>query len=222
VRTYGFREDSYREAADLGVMFIRYTPEDPPQVEALKEGGKDVVRVTVADPILGQRLELDADVLSLAAAVIPAQATLELASMFKVALSPDQYFKEAHVKLRPVEFATDGVYLCGTAHYPKHIPETINQAYGAAGRTVTLLSKDTVVTSGTVCKIDADSCVGCLTCQPLCPYEAITYNLKDRICVVNEILCKGCGNCASACPSHSANLRGYKPEQVLAQIKVAC
>jgi len=222
MRTYGFREDAYREASDKGVLFIRYTPEDPPQVEAAKEGGKDIIRVTIPDPILGQRLELDADVLSLAAAVIPADATLELASMFKVALSPDHFFKEAHVKLRPVEFATDGVFLCGTAHYPKHIPETINQAYGAAGRVLTLLSKDTVVSSGTVATIYADSCVGCLTCLPLCPYEAISYNIKDRVCEVNQILCKGCGNCASACPSHSAQLAGYKPDQLLLQIGAAC
>jgi heterodisulfide reductase subunit A len=222
MRTYGFREDFYREASEKGVMFIRYTPEDPPQVEATTEGGKDIIRVTVPDPILGQRLELDADVLSLAAAVIPSASTMELASMFKVGLSPDQYFKEAHVKLKPVEFATDGVFLCGTAHYPKHIPETINQAYGAAGRVLTLLSKDTVVTSGTVAKIDPDSCVGCLTCLPLCPYEAISYNTQKRICQVNPILCKGCGNCASACPSHSAKLRGYKPEQLLVQIGAAC
>jgi heterodisulfide reductase subunit A len=138
-----------------------------------------------------------------------------------VALSPDQFYKEAHVKLRPVEFATDGVFLCGTAHYPKHIPETINQAYGAAGRALTLLSKDTVVTSGTVAQIDAGSCVGCLTCLPLCPYEAIWYNADKKICQVNKMLCKGCGNCASACPSDSAQLGGYKPEQILAQICAA-
>jgi heterodisulfide reductase subunit A len=218
MRTYGFREDKYREASDKGVRFIRYEPDDKPQVEAVEEGDKSILRVTVPDPVLGQRLELDAHVLSLAAAVIPASSTLEMASMFKVALSPDQYFKEAHVKLKPVEFATDGVYLCGTAHYPKHIPETINQAYGAAGRVLTVLSKDTVVSSGAVCKINPGSCVGCLTCLPLCPYEAISYNLRERVCEVNEILCKGCGNCASACPSHSAQLRGFKAEQLLAQI----
>ncbi len=221
VRTYGFREDSYREAMELGVQFVRYTPEDPPQVEEAKEGGKDVIRVTVPDPILGQRLELDADVLSLAAAVIPAESTPEMAGMFKAALSEDQYFKEAHVKLKPVEFATDGVFLCGTAHYPKHIPETINQAYGAAGRALTLLAKDTVTTSGTVARINYDTCVGCQTCLPLCPYEAISYNSKKRVCVVNQILCKGCGTCASACPCHCANLLGYKPEQILAQIGAA-
>jgi heterodisulfide reductase subunit A len=221
MRTYGFREDNYREAADKGVVFIRYTPEDPPQLEAMAEGGKSILRVTVPDPILGQRLELEADVVSLAAAVIPAAATNELTSMFKVALSPDHFFKEAHVKLRPVEFATDGAYLCGTAHYPKHLPETINQAYGAASRVLTLLSKDTVKTSGTVAHIDSESCVGCLTCEPLCPYEAISYNMDKGVCSINKILCKGCGNCASACPSHSALLGGYKPEQILAQICVA-
>jgi heterodisulfide reductase subunit A len=221
MRTYGFREDKYREASDKGVVFIRYTPDDAPQVEAMEEGGKQILRVTVPDPILGQQLELDADVLSLATAVIPAAATQDLAGMFKVALSPDQFYKEAHVKLRPVEFATDGVFLCGTAHYPKHIPETINQAYGAAGRALTLLSKDTVVTSGTVAQIDAGSCVGCLTCLPLCPYEAIWYNADKKICQVNKMLCKGCGNCASACPSDSAQLGGYKPEQILAQICAA-
>jgi len=141
--------------------------------------------------------------------------------MFKAALSPDQFFKEAHVKLKPVEFATDGVFLCGTAHYPKHIPETINQAYGAAGRALTLLAKDTVTTSGTVARINYKTCVGCQTCMPLCPYEAISYNSEKRVCVVNQILCKGCGTCASACPCHSANLLGYKPEQILAQVGAA-
>jgi len=221
VRTYGFKEDKYREAMELGVQFIRYTPEDAPEVEMAKEGGKDVIRVTVSDQILGQRLELDADVLSLAAAVIPADATVEIASMFKAALSPDRFFKEAHVKLKPVEFATDGVFLCGTAHYPKHIPETINQAYGAAGRAITLLSKDSVTTSGTVARINPQTCVGCQTCMPLCPYEAITYNEDRQVCIVNQILCKGCGNCAAACPCHCANLLGYKPEQILTQIGVA-
>lgn len=221
MRTYGFREDAYREASEKDVRFIRYEPEDKPEIEVVKEGKKTLLRITVPDYILGKRLELDADIVSLAAAVIPAASTMELASKFKVALSPDQYFKEAHVKLKPVEFATDGVYLCGTAHYPKHIPETINQSYGAAGRVLTLLSKDTVATSGIVCAINPSSCVGCLTCLPLCPYAAISYNRNKRVCEINEILCKGCGNCASACPSHSAKLRGYKPEQMLVQIGAA-
>ena len=123
-----------------GVRFIRYEPQDPPQVEpGAAEDGRSVLKVTATDYILGKKLELDADILALAAAVIPSATTKEVAGQFKVTLSPDGFFKEAHVKLRPVEFATDGVYLCGLAHYPKFMQETINQSYGAAGRALTLL-----------------------------------------------------------------------------------
>ena len=115
MRTYGFKEDYYREASEKDVKFIRYEPQDTPQVEAGQaEDGRPVLKVTATDSILGKKLELDADILALAAAVIPSAATKEVAGFFKVTLSPDGFFKEAHVKLRPVEFATDGVYLCGT------------------------------------------------------------------------------------------------------------
>ena len=157
MRTYGFKEDYYREAANKDVKFIRYEPQDKPQVKAVKEGGKEILRVTVTDYILGKKLEIDADLLALAAAVIPSAGTKEIAGLFKVTLSPDGFFKEAHVKLRPVEFATDGVYLCGMAHYPKLMSETINQAYGAAGRVLTLLSHDIVTASGSVCEVDEKS-----------------------------------------------------------------
>ena len=110
-----------------------------------------MLKVTATDSILGKKLEIDADLVALAAAVIPSAGSKEVSLLFKVSLGPDDWFKEAHVKLRPVEFGTDGVYLCGIAHYPKHIPETINQAYGAAGRALTLLSRDIVTASGSVC-----------------------------------------------------------------------
>ena len=135
MRTYGFNEDYYREASNKDIKFIRYEPEELPQVEpGESEEGDPVLKVTVTDFVLGKNLELDAEIVSLAAAVVPSAATKEIAGLFKVTLNPDGFFKEAHVKLRPVEFATDGVYLCGLAHYPKFIQETINQAYGAAGR----------------------------------------------------------------------------------------
>ena len=111
----------------------------------------------------------------MASAVIPSASTMEIAGQFKVTLSPDEFFKEAHVKLRPVEFASDGVFLCGTAHYPKHIQETINQAYGAAGRVLTLLSKDTVVASGSVAKVNEYDCVSCGACITACTYDAIQF-----------------------------------------------
>jgi heterodisulfide reductase subunit A len=223
MRTYGFREDAYRQAAEKEVMFIRYEPADKPQVEAVQEGGTSKLRVTVADPILGQRLEIDADVLSLAAAVIPSASTNEIARLFKVTLSPDNFFKEAHVKLKPVEFAADGVYLCGTAHYPKHIPETINQAYGAAGRVLTLLARDTVVASGSVCEVKESDCVSCGACITACTYDAIMFKdtPKGKKAWVNPILCKGDGLCNAKCPTNAIVLKHFTDDELLSQIDAA-
>ncbi len=223
MRTYGFREDYYREASEKEVRFIRYEPDDPPQVEAVEEGGRSIIRVTVPDPILGQRLELDADVLSLAAAVIPSASTKEMAGLFKVTLSPDNFFKEAHVKLKPVEFAADGVFLCGTAHYPKHIPETISQAYGAAGRVLTLLSKDTVVASGSVCEVNEHNCVSCGACITACTYDAIEFvdTPKGLKAWVNPILCKGDGVCNAKCPTNAIVLKHFTDEELMSQIDAA-
>ena len=223
MRTYGFREDYYREASDKHVKFIRYSPDDPPQVEAAKEGGKEILRVTVPDSILGQRLELDADILPLAAAVIPASSTQQIAGQFKVTLSPDNFFKEAHVKLKPVEFAADGVFLCGTAHYPKHIQETINQAYGAAGRVLTLLANDTVTASGSVCEVNQEDCVSCGACITACTYDAIDFveTPKGKKAWVNPILCKGDGLCNAKCPTNAIILKHFTDKALLSQIDAA-
>ena len=223
MRTYGLREDYYREASEKDVRFIRYEPDDKPQVEVVEEGGKSILRVTVPDPILGQRLELDADVLSLAAAVIPTASTNEIAGLFKVTLSPDDFFKEAHVKLKPVEFSTDGVYLCGTAHYPKHIQETINQAYGAAGRILTLLSHDTVIASGSVCEVKENDCVSCGACITACTYGAIEFRdtPKGKKAWVNPVLCKGDGLCNAKCPTNAIVLKHFTDEELLSQIDAA-
>jgi len=223
MRTYGFREDAYREASENDVRFIRYEPEDKPVVEEVKEGKKTVLRVTVPDYILGKRLELDADVISLAAAVIPSASTKEIAGLFKVTLSPDGYFKEAHVKLKPVEFATDGVFLCGTAHYPKHVPETINQAYGAAGRVLTLLSRDTVTASGSVAKVTEQDCVSCGACITACTYQAIEFvdTPKGKKAWVNPILCKGDGLCSAKCPTNAIILKHFTNDALQHQIDAA-
>ena len=223
MRTYGFREDYYREASDKDVKFIRYEPDDKPQVVAAKEGGKEILRVSVPDSILDQRLEIDADVLSLAAAVIPAASTHDVSGLFKVTLSPDDFFKEAHVKLKPVEFATDGVYLCGTAHYPKHIQETINQAYGAAGRVLTLLSHDTVTASGSVCEVKENDCVSCGACITACTYDAIEFidTPKGKKAWVNPILCKGDGVCSAKCPTSAIVLKHFTDDELCSQIDAA-
>ena len=221
MRTYGFKENSYREASEKDVKFIRYEPQDPPQVEAGEsDEGRPVLKVTATDYVLGKKIVIDADVLALAAAVIPSAATKEVAGLFKVTLSPDGFFKEAHVKLRPVEFGTDGVYLCGLAHYPKFMQETINQAYGAAGRVLTLLSHDTVVASGSVCQVNESRCMGCGACVSACAYGAL--DLRDtkqgKKATVNPVLCKGDGLCNAKCPTGAISLKHYTDEEILSEI----
>ena len=223
MRTYSFKEDYYREAADKGVKFIRYEPDEKPEVEAVEEGGKPLLRVIVTDFILGKKLIIDADYLALAAAVIPPAGNKEISQLFKISLGTDEFFKEAHVKLRPVEFSADGVYLCGTAHYPKHIPEAINQAYGAAGRALTLLANDLVTVSGSVCEVIEKKCMGCGACISACTYGAIEFRetREGKKAVVNPVICKGDGLCNVKCPTGAIFLKHFTDEELLAQIDAA-
>jgi len=223
MRTYGFKEDYYREAASKDVRFIRYEPDDKPRVEAVEENGKPILRVTATDPILGQKLLIDTDLVALAAAVIPSATTHEVSKLFKIPLNPDGFFQEAHVKLRPVDSAADGVFLCGIAHYPKHISETISQAYGAAGRAVTILTKDSVVASGAICEVNENACVSCGGCISVCTYDAIEFHETPRgkKARVNPILCKGDGLCNSRCPTGAIFLKHFTDEEIFSQIDAA-
>jgi heterodisulfide reductase subunit A len=223
MRTYGFSEDYYQEASNKDVKFIRYEPHDKPQVKAVEEDGRPILRVTVTDPILGKKLAIDADSLALAAAIIPSAGSKEISGLFKVSLGMDGFFTEAHVKLRPVDFAADGVYLCGTAHYPKHISETISQAYGAAGRALTLLSHDTVTASGSVCEVNEGDCISCGACITACTYGAIEFHdtPQGKKATVNPVLCKGDGLCNAKCPTGAISLKHYTDEELLSQIDAA-
>ena len=222
MRTYGFNEDYYREASEKEVRFIRWTPEDPPTVEPAEseEDGRPVLQVAVTDPILGEKLAFEADLLTLAAAVVPSAGAQEVAGLFKVSLGPDGFFQEAHVKLRPVEFATDGVFLCGIAHYPKHIPEAVNQAYGAAGRALALLANDIVTVSGAVCEVHEKACMGCGACAAVCTYEAIELRTtkQGQKAVVNPVICKGDGLCNAVCPTGAIVLKHFTDREILCQI----
>ncbi len=221
IRTYGFKEDYYREAAGKGVRFVRYEPNDKPLVEPGKsDDGRPVLKVTATDYILGKKLELDADIVALAAAIIPSAGSQEVSKLFKVALGPDGFCQEAHVKLRPVDFAAEGVYLCGIAHYPKLISETIGQAYGAAGRALTLLANDTVVASGSVCAVNEKQCMGCGACAPACTYGAIELRetKQGKKAAIIPVLCKGCGLCNSKCPTGAIQLKHYTDEELFSQI----
>jgi len=224
IRTYGFSEDSYREAADLGVDFVRWEPENKPEVAPGKDDeGKDVLKVSVPDFVLGQKLELDADLVALSAGVVPSSGAAEITRHFKVPCNPDGFFQEAHVKLRPVDFAADGVFMCGSAHYPKHLTEAITQAYGAAGRAVTLLSHETVTASGSVCHVEEDHCVSCGACITACTYDAIHWKetAVGKKAEVNPALCKGDGLCCSKCPTDAVVLRHFTNEEVFNQIDAA-
>ena len=223
MRTYGYREDYYRGAADRLVRFVRYDPDNQPRVAAVEAGGRRVLRITMTDPVLGQEIALDADILALAAAVVPPAGNQEVAQLFKVSIGPNGFFKEAHVKLKPVDFAADGVFLCGMAHYPKHITETVSQAYGAAGRVIALLSRDSVTVSGAVCEVHDKACIGCGACALGCTYGAI--ELRDtpqgKKATVNPVLCKGDGLCTSNCPTGAIFLKHFTDEQLVTEVDAA-
>jgi heterodisulfide reductase subunit A len=217
MRAYGFKEDYYREAAMKGVLFVNYDDERKPQL--VNEGGK--LKVTFWEPVLGQEVEVEPDVVVLSAATIPNSDNKHVAEMLKVPLTKDGFFLEAHMKLRPVDFATDGVFLCGMAHSPKYIDESISQACAAAARATTILSKDKLEMEGIIANVSEDLCSGCRICEYLCPYGAV--EMKDKegktIAHVIEALCKGCGACGTACPTKAITMGHFTTDEILAQVE---
>jgi len=217
LRTYGRRENLYKEARDKGVVFIRFDLENKPVVTQSADGG---LTVTVRDHILGLPLTLTPDVLTLASAIIVKNQE-KLAQLFKVPLNNDGFFLEAHMKLRPVDFATDGVFVAGLAHYPKPMDEAIAQAKAAAARASVVLAQEAIRAGGVVAQIDAAACSGCQACVGVCPFGAIDYKERDDVCEVNQALCKGCGTCAANCPSECITLFGFSHKQIYAQVDEA-
>jgi heterodisulfide reductase subunit A len=216
IRSYGLREDLYREARTRGVTFIRY---DFDREMKVARDGEDL-RVRFTSYVLGREVEIRPDLLVLATAIVPPSGN-SVVQLFKVPVNDDGYFVEAHVKLRPSDFATDGVFVCGLAHSPKPIDESIAQGLGAASRAVTVLSQKRMFGNAIVAQINPESCVGCQGCLAVCPYEAIRYLEDQKICEVNPAICKGCGACAATCPSASAQLGGFTSRQIYSQIKKA-
>ncbi|MGQ9539378.1 MAG: FAD-dependent oxidoreductase, partial [Candidatus Bathycorpusculaceae bacterium] len=214
VRSYGFKEDHYRKAAEKGVLFINYNDERKPKVTS--EGGK--LKVRFYEPVMKEEIEIQPDTVVLSAATIPNPDNKRIAEMLKVPLTKDGFFLEAHMKLRPVDFQTDGVFLCGMAHLPKYIDESIAQACAAAARAATILSKKTLETEGIIANVDEDLCSGCRICEYLCPYGAIEMKEKDgkTVAHVIEALCKGCGVCGTACPTKAIILGHFTTEEILA------
>jgi len=217
IRSYGFKEDYYREAASKGVLFTNYEDERKPQVSL--EDGK--LHVAFWEPVIREEIEVEPDLIVLSAATMPNPDNKRIAEMLKVPLTKDGFFLEAHMKLRPVDFATEGVFLCGMAHSPKYIDESIAQACAAAARAATILSKPTLEMEGIVANVNEDFCGGCKICESLCPYHAVEMKEKDgkTVAHVLEALCKGCGVCGAACPTKAITMGHFTNEEILAQVK---
>ncbi len=216
VRTYGEKEIIYKKARQSGVIFIRYSLDQKPQVTE----GKDGLQIEILDPILERPIILKADLLALASAIVPYKDEA-LAQFFKVPMNEDGFFVEAHAKLGPSEFATDGVFLCGIAHYPKPIDESVAQAQAAASRGVTLLARKTIAMSGMVAYSDPMICSSCGVCVDVCPYKAPSFIKEGHFAgkaEVNPVLCKGCGLCVASCRSGALNLSGFETGQIMAMI----
>ncbi len=212
IRTYGLLEDYYTEARKLGVIFSRFDPEAPPIVESADNG----VSVTFHDHILDRELTVDADILALSTGMRAAD-TEELASIMKLGRNPENYFIEAHVKLRPVDLGTEGIFVCGTAHSPKLISESISQAFAAASRAATFLAQPNLTLSAVTAKVDPDKCAACLICVRTCPYGVPRIN-EEGVSEIDDALCQGCGACAAECPAKAIELCWYEDEQLLTKV----
>lgn len=212
MRMYALLEDYYREAREQGILFLRVPDEKPPEVET----GENGLKVTLMDSGLRRRIGISPDILVLSAGM-RAEDTEELASIMKLGVDEDGFLMEAHVKLRPVDMATDGIFVCGTAHSPKLISESISQAMAAVSRAATFLSRSEITLSTVTAKVDQERCASCLVCVMSCPYGVPKIN-KDGVSEIDEALCRGCGVCAAECPAKAIELNWYEDDQILCKV----
>jgi heterodisulfide reductase subunit A len=216
IRTYGLREDYYKKAREMGVIFVRYEVDKKPRVEALGEK----IRVSTWDYMLNKEIVINADQLVLSTGLRPHPTTAHVSETYKVTRNPDGYFLEAHVKLRPVDFPSEGIFVAGLAHAPKNLDETLSQALAAAGRAGVILSHERLAVSGIVAKHKRELCMSCLSCLRVCPFGS-PYIAEDGKISHNEIKCMGCGICAGICPAKAFQVNNFRDDQIIAMIDAA-
>ncbi len=220
IRTYGFKEKYYQEAAEKGVVFIRYNDDDSPIVSSTD----GCLEVLVRDEFINREILLKPDILVLNAATVPNPDNSKISKLLKVPLGKDGFFLEAHVKLRPLDFATDGIFLCGLAHSPRFVDETIAMANAAAARAMTILSKRQVKAESIISVVDPDKCRGCGDCETVCEFgTARLVEVEPGVfkSEINEVLCKGCGSCVATCCNGAITSRHFRREQILKMIESA-
>jgi heterodisulfide reductase subunit A len=217
IRAYGFREDYYRQAKERGVRFLPFAADRPPRVTAAR---RRPLSVWVWDELLREEMPLAADLLVLSAGIEPAADQTRLARLLGIPLTKEGFFLEAHQKLRPVETASDGVFLCGLAHYPKSLGETVAQAQAAAGRAAAILFRTELPGGEITAAIDLGRCRRCLTCLQVCPYGAVKIRANGSL-MVEEEACRGCGTCMAECPAAAITMSRFTEEEVEAQIGAA-
>ncbi|HET6514447.1 MAG TPA: FAD-dependent oxidoreductase [Thermodesulfovibrionales bacterium] len=217
MRNYGLREDYYAKARDLGVLFVRYDVDRKPSVGA---AGNNKVKIKTWDYMLNRELVVDADWLVLSTGLRPHPTTDRVGEMYKVTRNPDGYFLEAHVKLRPVDFPSEGLFVAGLGHAPKNLDETISQALAAAGRAGVILSHESLAVSGIIAKHKRDLCMSCLSCLRVCPFGS-PYIAEDGKISHNEVKCMGCGICAGICPAKAFQVNNFRDDQIVAMIDAA-
>lgn len=216
VRTYGFKEIYYRRARDLGIIFMRYDQDQKPKIMDPENNNFDLV-IKTYDHTLNKYVEIVTDYLVLSTGFKPGKENQDLCRKYKLALNADGFFLEAHVKLRPLDFASEGIFLCGLAHGPKNFDEGICQALAAAGRAGMILSNDSIEVSGAIAKHDESKCVSCLACFRVCPFGSPYLNEYGRV-RHNEVKCMGCGICAGICPAKAFQVNSYSDDQIISMI----
>jgi len=219
--TYGFREKYHLEARRRGVLFVRYTEEEPPQVAIEPRPAGPALVVRVREHVFGETLTFEPELLGLSMSIQPSEGAARLAEILGLPLSQEGFFQEAHPKVRPMDFADDGLYLAGMAHYPKFIEESITHALACAGRALTVLTRPSLQIGGVVAVVDSDRCTGCLTCVRTCPF-GIPAMRPDLVGIgrlggsawIDPARCQGCGTCTAECPARAIQLEGYRDEQL--------